>query len=319
MKAAKPHYRHWNNVPEGLVSKLELGREGLEPGGPPVATVSQSATARGHQPTLLYDRRDAVPKSQSDKALSMMAAAEERKEQQQHQHALQQIHEWQSVTLQGLLELAQLDPSSWVTLDTETTELVGEAISISVVDGNGQVLFDRLMQPVTPISDDAFGIHQISLQHLLDQPSFADLHLELKAVLEDKTVLAYNADFDRGTLLRTQKRFGLTSRDIRFPAEKWHCLMLDVAALFGRPDFSDNGHLQEFRYLSLGRARTRLALALHRPLQAHQAHSSLGDALATLELAHLLFEYAHKRQEGTLPAPLQDVSPYTLRPEEAGR
>lgn len=300
MKRSLPHYRHWNQVPEDLATRTELGKQGLQPGGAPVATMAHGA--RNRQPVELFPRSEAIPKRRpSERELNILHSEEERQSAAEEQLISDQVAEWRQSTLRELLELSRLPAEQWVTLDTETTELIGEAISISVVSGTGEVLFDRLIQPLTSITQEAFEVHGISMQDLAEQPTFAEVYSDLQRVLEGKTVLAFNADFDRSTLQRTRKRHGISPKDSGLPVN-WHCLMLAASALFGKPEHT-GGTLQSFRYLSLQKARAAVAQSLKRPLQDFQAHSSLGDALATRELALMLFDFAHhmaSEGQGTL-------------------
>ncbi|MFC5599404.1 3'-5' exonuclease [Deinococcus cellulosilyticus] len=298
MKRSLPHYRHWNQVPEDLATKTELGKEGLQPGGAPVATMSHGA--RNRQPVELFSRSEAVPKRKpSERELGILLAAGERRSTTEAQQLSNQVEEWQQATLRELQELALLPPESWVTLDTETTDLVGEAISISVVSGTGEVLFNQLIRPTTPIQESAFEVHGISMQMLEDEPTFAEVYPELQKALQGKGVLAFNADFDRSTLLRTQKRNGVSRKDFQLP-RSWHCLMLASSALFGKPEPSGST-LQDFRYLSLHKSRQAVARVLNRKLKPYPAHTSLGDAVATRELALMLFEYARRTKSPTDP------------------
>ncbi len=55
----RPHYRHWSEVPEHLLTRTALGREGFLPGGPERATITYN---RSKDETVLFDWREATPK-----------------------------------------------------------------------------------------------------------------------------------------------------------------------------------------------------------------------------------------------------------------
>lgn len=295
MKRPLPHYRHINQVPEGMVTRLQLSREGLQTAGAPVATLSHGGKNR--QRTELFWKSDAIPKRKpSDQEMHIWKAEQERQHLQDQHMTENERLEWCSRALHDLLQWSSIPPAQWVTLDTETTDLMGEAISIGVVSGTGDVLLDQLVKPQTAISDEAFRVHGISEASLQEQPNFAEVMPELQAVLQGKTIFAFNADFDRSTLIRSARRSGFEHPEGLFPASAWHCLMVVSSALFGEAH-QKKRHGQDFQYLSLQKARQKVASALGEQALPYRAHSSLGDAQATHELALWLFKYADSHRQ----------------------
>ncbi len=119
---------------------------------------------------------------------------------------------------------ARLRRNDAVILDTETTDLDGDVIQLSVIDLRGTVLLSTLVRPTSPISDTAILVHGITDTDVADAPSMREVAHQLHAVIGDKWLLAYNAPFDREALLR-----GLDLAQIapgRLAGSKhWRCLM----------------------------------------------------------------------------------------------
>ncbi len=90
-------------------------------------------------------------------------------------------------------------------LDTETTGLdnLAEAVEIAIINQDGDEIFQSLVKPLNPISSGAMRIHGITQKKVANAPSFNEIYLPLKKVLESKPILIYNAGFDQ-RILRQQ-------------------------------------------------------------------------------------------------------------------
>jgi DNA polymerase-3 subunit epsilon len=119
--------------------------------------------------------------------------------------------------------------SDWALIDTETTALDGVVCEIGVIDGDGTVLFESLVNPESPVSPEARSIHGISDEELEVSPRLPDVWSRLQEVLRDRTTLvAYNAAFDREHLAQSASRNALQE----LPQE-WACAMEAYAAYCG--------------------------------------------------------------------------------------
>lgn len=106
-----------------------------------------------------------------------------------------------------------LEPGVGVILDTETTDLDGRIIEISIIDAaTGTVLMDQLISP-----DD-----------LATAPTFTQVRPRLEDVVADRVVMAWNAPFDRE---RIEAEYALAGLDA--PAWPWCCLMRLEASVMG--------------------------------------------------------------------------------------
>lgn len=92
-----------------------------------------------------------------------------------------------------------LEPGVGVILDTETTDLDGRIIEISIIDAaTGAVLMDQLVDPQgVPICAQAQTVHHINVADLVGAPTFAQVRPHLEQVLADRVIMAWNAPFDR--------------------------------------------------------------------------------------------------------------------------
>jgi len=152
-----------------------------------------------------------------------------------------------------------------VIFDMETTGLdiyYDEPVQAAVVALDGQVLLDTLIRPVRSIPAEATEIHRIDDDQVKDAPAFFDIYPRLVDLLAGKTVIVYNADYDREILRFTARR-----HDCQAIEATWACAMKAYAAYVG--EWSD--YWGSFRYQKL-----------------QGDHSAAGDCLATLDLVRLM-------------------------------
>lgn len=161
----------------------------------------------------------------------------------------------------------------YVILDTETTGIgkKDEIIEMAIIDLDGNSLFWSRFLPIKrkSIPKDATAIHGISYAMLKDYPRFSDFDGNLRAVINNKDIIAYNAEYDMRLYIQTyllaQQHEG---RKIFAPKGDWYCAMQEYAKFVG--DW-DNYH-NNYRWHKL-------------QSQSNKAdHSSHGDCLATLEV-----------------------------------
>lgn len=165
-----------------------------------------------------------------------------------------------------------------VFLDTETTGLGlrDEIIEIAVVDHQGAVLLDTLLSPTVPVSTGAIEVHGIQDADLIRSPSFPDILPRLAAILRDRLVVIYNADFDIAMLEQTARAYGLPDDiNVLFSAAGYHCAMLHYAAYW-----KERGRYG-YRWQKLTDAIRQQGIQLPDHLQPHRA---LADAEMTRQL-----------------------------------
>jgi len=181
-------------------------------------------------------------------------------------------------------DMAQLFAAKtpFLIVDTETTGFLndpnGQIIEIAVINQDGHAAFSSLFKPDCPIPAKASAVHGLYAADLADAPTFASAWAELLTVLVQYPVIyAYNADFDRGMLIKTAKRFQCEIPDW-LAAQEWRCMQQAYATYHG--DWSDYHQSYTFKKLTVACA------ALHVPLS--ETHRATGDALNTLGLMKAL-------------------------------
>jgi CRISPR-associated protein Cas2 len=112
--------------------------------------------------------------------------------------------------------------ADWVVLDTETTSTGpgAEPLEIVVLAADGKVLLSTLVKPEGPIEPTAVDLHGLDASALEAAPSFAEVLPALRQAIEGRTVVAYNAAFDRRVLLAASRR----AHQPEVPAD-WHCAL----------------------------------------------------------------------------------------------
>ena len=113
-----------------------------------------------------------------------------------------------------------------VILDSETTGLgkTDEIIQLAIIDLDGNTLFNKNIRPTKKkrISSDSTEIHGLTMDKLSDCPTFSELKVPVKAFLRRKTIITYNASFDK-RLYRQSWQLA----DGYIPKGDWDCAMLE--------------------------------------------------------------------------------------------
>jgi DNA polymerase-3 subunit epsilon len=286
-------YTKWEEIPNGIATKTTLLRDyglKLAVGQEPVARKKRYDHKGRHVGYYdLYCKDDCVPKEKATEAqLKALEKARYMAEELivtcsecQRQEAGR--YDWEKVTRKKWIEgdydhyvcqfctdkeLATewanhiLTLDGVVILDTETTDLYGEIIEIAVIDLEGNVLLNQRIKPVGVIAAGAEAIHGISLNDLVDCPTFPEVYEQIKKVIEQKIVVIYNAAFDRARLHDDCERHGLEY--IKFG---YDCAMNWYAQWYG--DWSRKYEDYKWQPLNGG-------------------HDALGDCRATLAVVKII-------------------------------
>ena len=113
-------------------------------------------------------------------------------------------------------------------LDTETTGLEGaEVVEISIIDAGGKVLMDTLVRPTRPIPSDATRIHGITDADVRHAPRWSDIHEKFSKIVEGRTVVIYNSEYDEKVIWQTNDLY-----ELRFPDFKSECAMAMFAKFY---------------------------------------------------------------------------------------
>jgi DNA polymerase III subunit epsilon len=134
---------------------------------------------------------------------------------------------------------------------------------------HGTVLLNTLVRPTNPIAPEARAIHGITDEVLAQAPSFSNLYDTIAVLLGNRSVLAYNADFDRRILAQTCATYGLPPLEVA----AWDCVMERYASFWGESSKADH-----FKPQSLSTAYMQQGI----DVQGH--HDAVKDCLLTLAL-----------------------------------
>jgi len=119
----------------------------------------------------------------------------------------------------------RLEKQDFVILDTETTGLKGEIVSLAVIDHAGNALINTLVMPqMHKMTAKATEINGITNSILADAPTFKDIAPTLRKVIKDKIVIAYNREFDERMVTNSTNTNKLPY--LTHHATAWHCAML---------------------------------------------------------------------------------------------
>jgi len=158
------------------------------------------------------------------------------------------------------------NPNDWCIIDTETTGLnprYSRVVEVSVLNGNGDLVLDTLINPGVPIPEEVAAIHGISDELVIEAPSMIEAWLDLQEVTRNKLLLAYNSSFDRGMLFYEAIR-----NDLPKLKSNWECVMVKYSAYVG----AWNSRFGNYQYQKLPSA----------------GHRSQVDCKVTLDLVRLM-------------------------------
>lgn len=140
---------------------------------------------------------------------------------------------------------AQLEFNDWntrkdvVILHVATTELhFCEVCRVTVIDLKGETVFDSLVKPSedSPISEGATEIHGISNDMVLDAPRWPDVWDQLFPLIQNKTILSYNASYDQQAMVNSfpyEEEIDYSKRKAEIRKLKMRCVMDTYSRLVG--------------------------------------------------------------------------------------
>jgi DNA polymerase III alpha subunit (gram-positive type) len=113
----------------------------------------------------------------------------------------------------------RLTDANTVILDLESTGLLREdpeteIAQICIMDIKGRPLFSMLIKPSQPMNETVIGIHKIGNDQVVNQPMFPQVAKMISFILQDKHVVAFNADFDWRLLVHMFKKYDLEKPNV---------------------------------------------------------------------------------------------------------
>ena len=180
-----------------------------------------------------------------------------------------------------LLARAEIDRKP-IYLDTETTGLdpTDQIVEICIADDSGQVLVDSLVKPTSSIPFSARLIHGITDEMVQTAPAWRELWPQIEAVLTDRRIAIYNAEFDLRLMKQTHRQHHMPWQSQSLSS---FCIMQLYAQFYGEWD-SYHG---SYRWQNLDRAIQQCAIT---GLGA-RAHRARPDTLAARAILHYMAEW----------------------------
>jgi DNA polymerase III epsilon subunit-like protein len=119
----------------------------------------------------------------------------------------------------------QLIAQEPVFLDTETTGLGKDSdiVEFSLIDKDGNLLFDSLVRPSRPIPMEVIRIHHINDQMVSSAPSWPAVWARVRHLLIGRKIGIYNAEFDLRMMQQSMEVYRLSWRENLRPAS--FCIM----------------------------------------------------------------------------------------------
>lgn len=147
--------------------------------------------------------------------------------------------------IQSAKSVLDLNP---IFLDTETTGTGHDdvIIEVGIVDMEGKVLYDRLVNPGRHIPEESSAVNEITDEMVKDAMNWKDQWPEIKSILLNHVIGIYNADFDM-RLLRQTNNANKLSWELK--SDQAFCMMKLFSAYYGEWNTRQNGfksHKLEF-------------------------------------------------------------------------
>jgi DNA polymerase-3 subunit epsilon len=182
--------------------------------------------------------------------------------------------------LERARQVIKLNP---IFLDTETTGigLYDLVVEVGIVDLDGNVLYNNLINPGRPIPKDSSKVHGITDDMVSDAPSLITAWSEIEDILHDRAIGMYNAEFDYRLMKQSVEHAGLSWSIQRNQA---FCVMNMFAAWYGEW----NRRANNFRSQKLEFAGKFCGIDLP------NNHHAIDDAKLTAALLKYLAEFEKK-------------------------
>ncbi|MCC6976628.1 MAG: 3'-5' exonuclease [Anaerolineae bacterium] len=170
-----------------------------------------------------------------------------------------------------------LERENFVILDTETTGLDerDQIVQIALINAVGETLLDTLVRPTRPIPRHVIKVHGITNEMVADAPNLPQIVEPIRALIQGREVIAYNASFDLRMLNQSSRAHNLSHEWRKWP-RSWVCAMLAYAEFYG-----ERGRYG-FKWQSLENA------CIQQQIAKTQEHHALADCRLTLQLLRKL-------------------------------
>lgn len=163
----------------------------------------------------------------------------------------------------------QMLASDALILDTETTGLddTAEIVQIAIIDMSGRTILNCMVKPIGAIPQAASRIHGLTAEVVQQAPIWGSLWPVVRSILNGRTVIIYNAQYDTRLMAQSCVLAGYT---FDYTISTFKCAMLPYSEWVG--DWNDYRGNYRWQRLPGG------------------DHSALGDCLATLKVLQKMAE-----------------------------
>ena len=102
-------------------------------------------------------------------------------------------------------------------IDVETTDLIDPAIcELAILDADGVTLFNQIIDPEVPCCPEATATHGLTEADFAKAKPFKSYASQIVRLIQNKLLVAYNAEFEEKALNRALKRCGYVGK-LRVP------------------------------------------------------------------------------------------------------
>lgn len=107
-------------------------------------------------------------------------------------------------------------------IDTETTgrSVTSEIIEVAICDLNGNMVYESLVRPTASVPRAAARIHGLTTEMLVNSPTWNEVWQDLLPLIACRTLIAWNASYDRRMVEFMTARYRL-----ELPIIRWRCAM----------------------------------------------------------------------------------------------
>jgi DNA polymerase III subunit epsilon len=177
---------------------------------------------------------------------------------------------------QAIQTARQVIAQNPIYLDTETTGLdkSDEIVEITIINDEGSVLLNSLVRPSRPIPAAAMNVHGITDEMVQKAPAWPILWQQVRPLLINKTIVAYNSDYDHRLMQQSHARYQQPWRD--------RLSFFDLLKLYAQFRGEWDSNRRSWRYFSLDQAGKSSNIALP------NAHRATADTLLTRALLHYI-------------------------------
>lgn len=176
-------------------------------------------------------------RSQSSYTLDLTYLARHIPASKIHLDWLESPRTWVGSKLDAITWADRLLHSDALILDTETTGLLEynpnvEVIELAVIDMKGKSIYQSLFRPIHSIPRRAISIHGIKNRDVKNAPTFAQEKERIGSLLAGRTVVTFNAKFDREMIAKTCSMY-----ELEMPSCRWECAMMTFRTFSGSSQY----------------------------------------------------------------------------------